>query len=146
MTPEQHLEHVKELAVVREQITNIAQDVSTVVSELKAINSLQRDMARFEQQQSDHGESFKRAFSRIEDAENAGRNLKQTTEKWINRGIGATISATILLGVVQYLVIERVKSFEYEQKAHGQELLAIDRRTTTMEFQMKDEKDRKGKH
>ena len=137
MTPEQHLDHVRELAEVKTQMINIASDVSTIVEKLDVLFGLQRDMVRMEQEQADDRDSIKRAFERIERGEGASTTLKESTERWINRGLGGWFVGAILVSVIQWLIVDRVKTYENTQTAHTQMMVTIDRRMSWMEYEIK---------
>lgn len=137
MTPEQHLESVRELAELKSQVGNIASDVTTIVEKLDVLFGLQREMARIEQEQSDHRDSIKRAFERIEKGEDASNTLKESTDRWINRGLGGWFVGAILVGVIQWLIVDRVKTYESTQTAHTQMMVTIDRRLSWIEYELK---------
>lgn len=137
MTPEQHLDHVRELAELKTQMNNVANDVTTIVEKLDVLFGLQREMVRMEQEQTDHRESIKRAFERIERSEGASTTLKESTERWINRGLGGWFVGAILVSVIQWLIVDRVQSYENTQTAHTQMMVTIDRRMSWMEYEIK---------
>lgn len=137
MTPEQHIDHVRELAEVKTQLSNVANDVSTIVEKLDVLFGLQREMVRVEQEQADHRDSIKRAFESIERTEGAGNQLKESTERWINRCIGGWFVGAILVAIIQWLIVDRVKSYEATQTAHTQMMVTIDRRLSWIEYELK---------
>lgn len=137
MTPEQHIDHVRELAEVKTQVSNIASDVSTIVEKLDVLFGLQREMVRIEQEQSEHRDSLKRAFERIEKGEGVCGELKESTERWINRGLGGWFVGAILVGIIQWLIVDRVKTYESTQTAHTQLLVTVDRRLSWIEYELK---------
>lgn len=137
MSPEQHLENVRELAELKTQVNNIASDVTTIVHQLEAIGVMQRSMVRLEQEQVDHKEALGRAFGRIENTEKFGLDIKSSTEKWINRGIGAWAVGALLLAIIQTLILDRVKGYEANQIATMQQLVNLDRRLTWAEYEVK---------
>jgi hypothetical protein len=89
MTPEQHIDQVRELAELKGKVSDMAQDVTKIVKQMDMVWELQRDQARIQEQILDGRESVRRAFERIERNEEASGTMKENTEKWINRGIGA---------------------------------------------------------
>lgn len=137
MTPDHHLEQVRDIAELKTQISNMAADVTSVVKKLESIDAVQREVIRIQQEQTDHRESIKRAFDRIEVSERAGGTLKESTERWINRGVGAWFVGAILMCFIQALILDRVKSYENTQDAHTASLVTIDRRISWMEYEIK---------
>lgn len=140
MTPEQHLEHVRELAAVKSQVENIANDVNTIVEKLDLLFTLQREMTRIEQEQCDHRDSLKRAFERIENGEKLISGNKENTDKWVNRGLGGWVVGAILIGIIQWLVVDRVRSYESTQTAHTEMMVTFDRRMSWVEYELKKHK------
>lgn len=141
MTPEQHLDHVRELAELKTQVTNVAEDVGAIVRQMDRVWELQNQMARMQQEQADHKDSIRRSFERIEAAETSGAKVKETTERWVNRGVGAWAVGVLLFGVIQFLVVDRVRNYETTQRAMLDQLVTIDRRLAWLEYDSK--KDRK---
>jgi hypothetical protein len=137
MTPEQHIDQVRELAELKGKVSDMAQDVTKIVKQMDMVWELQRDQARIQEQILDGRESVRRAFERIERNEEASGTMKENTEKWINRGIGAWFVGALLLVVIQALILDRVNGYQATQEAHTQTLVSIDRRISWAEYEMK---------
>lgn len=136
-TPEQELAQVRELAELKSQVSSVAQDVTKIVTQMDMVFELQREMARMQENHKETREALKRAFERIESSELAGTTLKSTTEKWINRGIGAWFVGTLLLGIIQFLFMDRVKGYENQLQNLSDWRVTIDRRIAWVEYQEK---------
>jgi hypothetical protein len=137
MTPEQHIDQVRELAELKGKVSDMAQDVTKIVTQMDMVWELQREQARIQEQILDSRESLRRAFERIERNEEASGTMKENTEKWINRGIGAWFVGAMLLIVIQALILDRVNGYQATQEAHTQTLVSIDRRISWAEYEMK---------
>jgi hypothetical protein len=137
MTPEQHIDQVRELAELKGKVSDMAQDVTKIVTQMDMVWELQREQARIQEQILDSRESLRRAFERIERNEEASGTMKENTEKWINRGIGAWFVGALLLVVIQALILDRVNGYQATQEAHTQTLVSIDRRISWAEYEMK---------
>lgn len=137
MTPEQHLDHVRELAELKSQVSNVAEDVGSIIRQMDRVWELQNQMARMQQEQADHKDSIKRSFERVEALEKVGADTKEKTEKWINRGIGAWFVGALLIAVIQALILDRVKYYEKSQSAQTDTLVTIDRRLAWLEYESK---------
>lgn len=137
MTEDSHIDNIRAIAELKTQVANVASDVSTIVEKIDIIFSLQREMARIEQEQNDHRDSIKRAFDRIEKGEGANSTLKETTDRWINRGLGGWFVGALLVGVIQWLIVDRVKTYEVTQLGHSQMMVTVDRRLSWIEYELK---------
>lgn len=145
MTPEQHIDQVRELAELKTSVKNMAQDVTLLVKQMDIIRDMQIEMSRIQQEQVDHKEAIKRAFTRIESTEKTNIELKETTSKWINRGVGAVSVGTVLISFIQMLIYNRVDNYEKVQTSHGESLVTIDRRMSWAEYEIKEGKKKESK-
>jgi hypothetical protein len=137
VTEDTHLENIRAIAELKTQLANVAADVGTVVRQMDMVWSLQNQMASMQQEQLNNKDSLRRAFDRIEVGEKTGTVLKETTERWINRGIGAWCVFVVLAGFINWLVIDRVRSYESNQSRMGDNLTTLDRRMAWAEYELK---------
>lgn len=144
MTPEQHIDQVREFAELKGKVSDMAQDVTKIVTQMDMVWELQRDQARIQEQILDSRASLSRAFERIERNEENSDLMKENTDKWINRGIGAWFVGGALLVVIQALILDRVNSYQVTQEAHTQQLVGIDRRVSWTEYEIKQAAKKKG--
>jgi archaellum component FlaC len=69
MTEDNHIENIRAIAELQTQVANVASDVSTVIRQLEQLWQLQNQVARLQQEQSDHRDTIKRLAGRVEDGE-----------------------------------------------------------------------------
>lgn len=134
---DRQMEQARELAEMRIQLQHLTEAVQGQTSKLELIITLSRDMAAFNQRQHEHHDSIRRAYDRIEAVEEANATTRASADKWINRGVGAWCVGAILFGVIQALLLERVRSYENGQRSHTERLDAIDRRLMGVEYVQK---------
>jgi hypothetical protein len=137
MTEENHIENIRAIAELQTQVANVASDVSTVIRQLEQLWQLQNQVARLQQEQSDHRDTIKRLAGRVEDGERAGILLKESTEKWVNRGIGAVFVGGLLSGFIQWMVLDRVGNYESNQRSNTENITTLDRRMSWAEYELK---------
>jgi hypothetical protein len=144
MTPDHHLETVRELADVQAALKGVLHNVEEVARRMELIGHMQQDITRLQQQQIETTASLKRAFERMEkrdeDDDERMENMLETralTERWVNRGLGAWFIGAILFMVIQALVIDRVKSYQDTQTAQAETLVTVDRRLAWVEYELK---------
>lgn len=137
MNEETHVENIKAIAELKAQVANVAADVSTVIRQLEQVWQIQNQVARMQQEQADHKDTIKRLAGRVEDGERAGILLKESTEKWINRGIGALFVGGLLSGFIQWMVLDRVANYESNQRSNTENLTTLDRRMSWTEYELK---------
>jgi hypothetical protein len=137
MNEEVHLENIRAIAELQAQVVNVAADVGTVLRQMEMVWALQNQMATLQNEQVSNKDSLRRAFDRIEHGEKSGIVLKEATERWINRGIGAWFVFVLLAGFINWLVIDRVRSYEGTQSRQGDNLTTLDRRMSWAEYELK---------
>lgn len=148
MTPEQHLETVKELAELRTTLLGLAHGVDAVSKKMDVVGNMAQDIARLQVQQTENSASIKRAFERMEKTEESSiqkmrdvNSVKELTERWVNRGIGAWGIGALLFILIQALILDRVKGYEQLQQAQTETLVTIDRRLAWLEYDAKKHKE-----
>lgn len=148
MTPEQHIETVKELAELRTALTGLAHGIDEVAKKMEIVGHMAQDIARLQVQQTENSSSIKRAFERMEKSEESSiqkmkdvSGVKELTERWINRGIGAWSIGALLFILIQALILDRVKGYELVQQAQTETLVTIDRRLAWLEYDSKKQRE-----
>lgn len=134
---ESEVKQIEEMATLKQSMNNVAQDVSRIVNQMDMISSLQREIIELRKDQENGKEAFNRAFTRIENLETSTGVIKESSNKWINRGFGAWAVGTVLFAVIQALVIDRVKDYERTQHAQTDILVTVDRRLSWIEYEQK---------
>jgi hypothetical protein len=134
---ESEVKQIEEMATLKQSMNNVAQDVSSIVTQMKILSELQIEITRLQQKDINSTDALRRAFERIEKQEQITGVIKEASEKWVNRGVGAWVVGTVLFTVIQALVIDRVKDYERTQSAQTEILVTIDRRLSWIEYEQK---------
>lgn len=136
-TAEQQIEQAREIAEIRSDVQHMNTLLTQIDSKLQLLFTLSKDVATIDQRISDLGDGIRRAHERINVVEAKADDTKQTTSAWINRGLGAWVIGGILFGVIQALVLDRVKTYETSQSSNTQRLDSLDKRILWIEYAAK---------
>lgn len=124
-------------ANVVERLARIEESLGFLVEQTSQMRAFAESITRLQERSVRHEESIDLLFKRLSESSSTLTIVDHKIEKWVNRGIGGYVVATLMVGAIIAMGHRIVSAYDERLNHAGVTLNAIDRRVTWIEYELK---------